>query len=341
MGKHKSDDYKLTAVKYYLDTKEPSLRDTCDIFKCSKDSLLRWVKRYLETGSVENKPRPEGSYKVKQKHVDYIMSLIDKKPTMTLDDILAHFYKKFKDITLSRTHLDHIIKFANLTYKKIQHTHKPDKRYNKPIDYDDEYNRFYNKIQKYKMKNIISIDETSISVGMSIRKGRTKIGKRVQKVTKDNIVFVKYTLIMAISTEGIEGWTLYKKGGIDHSRLIEFLEMVLNKRKNKLVLMDNVSSHRNPDVKKFIKDSINDYVHVLPYHHSQNPIEAFFNQLKHYMRKDEPMSYDEVKVSLRKAIKKISKENLKNYFTSSLSKSKQYIEESKTKYHKKPKIYKK
>lgn len=341
MGKHKSNDYKLTAVQYYLDMENPSVRKTCTIFKCSKDSLIRWIKRYLETGSVDNKPRPEGAYKVRRKHVDYIINLIDRKPTITLDDILSHFHKKFKDITLSRTHLDNIVKFANLTYKKIQHTHKPDKRYNKPINYDEEYKIFYDKIKKYDIKNIISIDETSISVGMSIRKGRKEIGKRLDKVTTDNIVFVKYTLIMAISTTGVEGWTLYKKDGIDHVRLIEFLEMILNGYNNKLVLMDNASSHRNPNVKKFIKDSKNDHVHVLPYHHYQNPIDKFFNQLKHYMRKDEPMSYDEIKISLKKSIKKISKENLKNYFTSSLSKSKKYIEESKTKYHKKPKIYKK
>jgi len=67
MGKHKSNDYKLTAVQYYLDMDDPSFRRTCQIFKCSKDSLVRWVKRYLETGAVDNKPRPEGSYKVTKK----------------------------------------------------------------------------------------------------------------------------------------------------------------------------------------------------------------------------------------------------------------------------------
>lgn len=37
---------------------------------------------------------------------------------------------------------------------------------------------------------------------------------------------------------------------------------------------------------------------------------------------------------------KISKENLKNYFEYSLQKSKGEIEKIKSKYHKKPKIYK-
>ncbi len=267
MKKHSSNDYKMTAVQYYLDMDKPSLSKTCDIFVCSKFSLVRWVNRYLEIGSVDNKPRPEGSYKIRKKHVKYIISLIDKKPTITLDDILSHFHKKFKDITLSRTHLGNIIKYANFTYKKIQHTHRPDTRYNKPINYDEEYKKFYSKIKKFNLKDIISIDETSISVGMSIRKGRKEIGPRLDKLTKDNAVFVKYTLIMTITTQGIEGWFLYKKDGIDHVRLIEFLSKILEGQKNKLVLMDNASSHRNQNVKDFINNSSNDYVHVftLPY----------------------------------------------------------------------------
>ena len=48
---------------------------------------------------------------------------------------------------------------------------------------------------------------------------------------------------MAISTTEVEGWTLYKKDGIDHLRLIQFLEMILDNYKNKLILMDNASSH--------------------------------------------------------------------------------------------------
>ena len=66
MSKHKSTDYKLSAVEYYLDNDDLSLRDTCDIYKCSKYSLVRWVKRYLEYGTVENKDRKEGVYKVKK-----------------------------------------------------------------------------------------------------------------------------------------------------------------------------------------------------------------------------------------------------------------------------------
>ncbi len=78
----------------------------------------------------------------------------------------------------------------------------------------------------------------------------------------------------------------------------------------------------------------------LPYNHNMNPIERFFNQLKHYIRKDEPMSYEDVKKSIRRAIKHIDKNNMSNYFKSSLQISKEEIEKIKSKYHKKPRKYK-
>jgi len=41
MGKHKSDDYKLSAVTYYLNMKKPSIRKVCRIYKCYRQSLNR------------------------------------------------------------------------------------------------------------------------------------------------------------------------------------------------------------------------------------------------------------------------------------------------------------
>ena len=151
---------------------EPSLSKVCDIFKCSKSSLFRWLKRFIETDDIENKSIKEGSYKVRQIHVNFIIKTIKQYPTITLNDILSRFHKNFNDIILSKTHLSNIIKFANLTYKKVQITHRPDTRYHKPINYNEEYKLFYSKIKKYNLDDIISIDETSISVGLHVQKGR-------------------------------------------------------------------------------------------------------------------------------------------------------------------------
>ncbi len=71
-------------------------------------------------------------------------------------------------------------------------------------------------------------------------------GKRCIIKTHSQEVFKKYTAIFAISIKGVIGYTLYEKDGIDSIRLIEFLETFITKKyKNKVIILDNASSHRN------------------------------------------------------------------------------------------------
>jgi len=49
---HKSEDYKISAVKYYINNNK-SLDKVCEIFECSRKSLYRWVKRYNEIETLE------------------------------------------------------------------------------------------------------------------------------------------------------------------------------------------------------------------------------------------------------------------------------------------------
>ena len=105
--------------------------------------------------------------------------------------------------------------------------------------------------------------------------------------------------------------------------------------------MDNASSHRNQKVKDIINNSRNDYVYILPYQHGLNTIERFFSQLKHYMKLEEPMNFDEIKRSIGKSIKMIKKENYINYFKGTYNKKNIMGNINLVlKYHKKPKIYK-
>ena len=58
------------------------------------------------------------------------------------------------------------------------------------------------------------------------------------------------------------------------------------------------------------------------------------------MKKDEQISYELIKKSIRKSIKYIELKIYKNYFKSSLTKTKEDIKEIKMKYRKKAKVYK-
>ncbi len=51
MSKHKSDDYKITVVKYYFEN-DTNYTKTCEIFKCSeryKDDIWKNYKILVKT----------------------------------------------------------------------------------------------------------------------------------------------------------------------------------------------------------------------------------------------------------------------------------------------------
>ena len=68
MLKHKSEDYKLSAVNYYLNN-DVSLDDVCKIFDCPKQSLYRWVKRYNDLEEIKRLSRKPISYKITKEQV--------------------------------------------------------------------------------------------------------------------------------------------------------------------------------------------------------------------------------------------------------------------------------
>ena len=89
------------------------------------------------------------------------------------------------------------------------------------------------------------------------------------------------------------------KGGIDSNRLIDFLnEFITTKYKDKLLIFDNVSSHRNQKVKDNIQEN-NKLLYSVPYQHYTNAIEQYFSVFKSKLRKKKGLGYDELKKNLQ------------------------------------------
>ena len=54
MKKNKSEDYKISAVKYYLNNNKNQIQ-TCKIFGCYPRSLMRWVTKYKNNKNITQK----------------------------------------------------------------------------------------------------------------------------------------------------------------------------------------------------------------------------------------------------------------------------------------------
>lgn len=276
MPKHKTEDYKLSAVKYYLKN-DFSMEYVCNIFECKKQSLSRWVGRYLLEDSIKRHNRLPVSYKITKEQVKYAIQKVKKNKQITMTELVKIVKKKFKDFDITPQHLGKVIRDNNLTRKRTRHEHFPVTRYGTSINKKKELDKFYKKVDEYKLNKIISLDETSIKPSMLKEYSRCKLGKRCVVKTDDSYIFRKFTLLVAIKNSKCVGWKLYEKGGMTKERLVEFLEeFVFEKYKNHLIILDNAGSHRNNYVKDAITESENNYLFSVPYTPKTNVVEMFF-----------------------------------------------------------------
>jgi transposase len=311
MTKHKSNDLKLSAVNYYL-TNNVSQIQVCRIFNCSSRSLMRWVEKFERNGNVEKNNRLPLSYKVTKEHANFLLDTIKKDKTITMKNLLIKLKEKFDNINLCRYHVNRIIKDNNITLKHTRIRHEPNKRFGKNINITQQLKDFYNKIKQYSLNDIICIDETSISSLQKRKHCYNTLGKRCVIKTSSQEVFKKYTGIFAISTNGVIGYNLYKDGGIDSDRLFNFLEKyVTTKFKNKLIILDNASSHRNIKIKELI-EKYNNILYSVPYQHYTNAIEQFFSMLKSHLQKLDGLTYENLNKNILDIINVISKEKYMN-----------------------------
>ena len=284
MPKHKSEDFKMSAVEYYL-TEDVSQEQVCRIFKCSPRSLMRWVEKYDEEGTVKRHNRQPVAYKIKQNEVNFILDEIKKDKTITMEDLLAKVQHKYPNFDITRRHLNRVVNDNNITLKMTRFRHEPVKRFGKEININSKIKEFYDEIKKYNVNDIICIDETSIKSLQKRNRCYSNKGKRCVIKTQSQEVFKKYTGVFAISVNGVVNWDLYEKGGINTDRLIEFLEHnITSKLRNKLIILDNASAHRNERIKALVNKH-NNLLYAVPYQHFTNSIENYFSMMKARLRK--------------------------------------------------------
>jgi transposase len=337
MIKHKSEDYKLSAVKYFLENKDTK-ENTCKIFKCSIRSLFRWIKRYEEEKEIKRHNREPISYMVKKEHIKFILEELKNNKTITIEDLLTKLKTKFKTLTLSKTHLHRIIKENYISLKLTKIRHEPIKRFGKDININEKIKDFYEEIKKYNIDDIICIDETSVNSLQLRHHCYNEVGKICVIKTNSQEVFKKYTGIFAISINGVIGYELYNKGGIDGDRLLAFLEkFITNKYKNKVLILDNASSHRNERVKELINKN-NKLIYSVPYQHYTNSIEMFFSLLKSKLQKRQGLYYEDLNKNIIEAIKTIPEDYYKKILNGTYNRQKDYIKKNKIRKYKEYKI---
>lgn len=258
-----------------------------------------------------------------------------------MNELAKQIKKKYKEFNVTPQWLGKVIRHNNRTRKRTRHQHFPKTKYKKPINKKKELYNFYKEVKKYPLSKLISIDETSIKPSMVKEYSRCFLGKRCVYKTDDNFVFKKFTLLVAISNSKCLGYKLYENGPVNKERFVDFLkEFIFSKYNNHLIILDNARVHNNNYVKDAILESGNKYQFSVQYTPDTNCIEMFFNQIKNYLKLTRRvLKFKELEKEVISAIKKVKKQNYKNYFQHSYG-DKTYKPKSISRLYIKPKVYK-
>ena len=286
---------------------------------------MRWVEKYNNDGEIKRYNKKPVAYKITKALVKYALKEINKNKTITMDDLLSKIKSNYPSFELSSRQLSRVVKDNNITLKITRIRHEPIKRFGKDIDINSKIKDFYDKVKKYNLDDIICIDETNIKSLQKRNHCYNEIGKRCVIKTQSQEVFKKYTGIFAISTKGVLGWELYEKNGINTDRLYEFLEThITNKYNNKLIILDNASSHRSDKIKELVNQN-NKILYSVPYQHFTNSIENYFSMLKSRLQKLDGLTHEKLKENITNVIRGILKEKYENIFKGAYNRDVVYV----------------
>jgi len=229
MPKQFTPDLKLKTVKYYH--KINNYVKVCEVFECSERSLKRWVERYGKNKNVNRKTRKLGSYKLEKQHIQFIKDTLRKHSDIQMNILHELLKNKFPKLYISRQYLSDIIRDNNITRKRATFKHFP-KTYRGNIrNEQQELKEFFDVINKFKLEDIISIDETSVSTSLTHNYCRAFLGDRCVKKTTNNEVFKKYSLVVAINNKKCIASELFQNGAVNAERFNDFLKKICSKVK--------------------------------------------------------------------------------------------------------------
>ncbi len=123
-----------------------------------------------------------------------------------------------------------------------------------------------------------------------------------------------------IGALGAEGTTalMVIEGATDAAVFRAYVKHVLvpTLRPGEIVVMDNLSSHKSPEICPMIQAAGADLLYLPPYSPDLNPIEKTWSKVKEFLRGSKARGTEELHQAVRRALKRITPQDAHGWFES-------------------------
>ena len=173
---------------------------------------------------------------------------------------------------------------------------------------------WWQQVSQIDPQQLVFLDESGITTEMTRRYGRASRGERVCEGAPAGH-WHTLTLLGAISLEGLMA-TMTIESPTDSDVFLTYVEQVLcpRLRPGQVVVMDNLSAHKNPAVRERIEQVGARLLYLPPYSPDFNPIEKCWAKIKEHLRTAKARLLDILDQAITAAIATISPQNAAAWF---------------------------
>jgi transposase len=161
---------------------------------------------------------------------------------------------------------------------------------------------------------LIFVDETWVKTNMTRTHGRCAKGQRlVAKVPHGRRETL--TFVAGLRCDGVIAPCLLD-GPIDADSFFAWVEQLLvpTLRTGDIVVMDNLSSHKDPAIRRAIRAAGAKLFYLPQYSPDLNPIEQGFSKLKTLLRKANARSFEAIEAAIAAILTVITPAECRNFF---------------------------
>jgi transposase len=291
------------AVEAYLSGKA-SQQQLADILGFHKTTIVRWIREYKRDGKLKPQTRGHMPRAFSEEERVRLVAMIEDKPDLTLAEIKEAFSKNCSLIAVHRE-----LKRLGFRYKK---TLKASEQERKDIA---ESRKKWAEFQKnVSAERLVFLDESSAKTNMTRLRGRSRGGSRCYAHAPCG----HWKSLTMLSSIRLDGSTecIVVDGAMNKAMFSEYIAKILCPalRPNDIVIMDNLSAHKNPAVARHIKESGAEVLYLPPYSPDLNPIENMWSKIKQLRRGMEARAYDTLEKGIASALDRVSASDAQGWF---------------------------
>jgi transposase len=296
-----------TRVIDTIERGDGSLRQIAQRFLVSPSFVVRLLRRYRTTGSLE--PQPHGGGRppaLSPAQLKRLAALIRKKPDATLEEL-----RQSLGVDCSTMAIVRALKKLKITRKKkVLHAQERDSPEGQQTRRD-----FLEEIAGIDPRRLIFVDESGANTSMTRTHGRAPVGERVHGAVPGH--WDSVTLICGLRLSGVTAPVVFQ-GATDTPAFQSYVEQVLvpELQPEDVVIWDNLQPHKAAAVVAAVEQAGARVVPLPPSSPDLTPIEEMFSKVKGALRSAAARSTVAITEAIGSALHDVSQQDILGWFQS-------------------------